>query len=264
MTTFDTRGRLIAERKYITEGTCDWIIQSPIFLDWAEGRCNQLQIRGGPGVGKTVASAFIVKTLNDTLRSNDILAVYACSFIHGQTTSAANILCALAGQIDENSPESMTKCKRFLERHVDLDFEILEFQDLILEMSFSGDIQRIFIIIDGLDGFEWEQFDHLMAIVEIPQRKRKVKMLVTCRQIPVVEKAMREYSTLSIDKDHSRADIVQYIHVSDTLRRSNLASMPPRDLAEISKRLIERPSTYVSSLICTESPMKSMHGMIRD
>ena len=66
-------------------------------------------------------------------------------------------------------------------------------------MSLSTDIHRIFIVIDGLDESEWEQSDHLMAVVDIPQRARKVKMLITSRLDPLIAKALNGYSPLSMD-----------------------------------------------------------------
>jgi hypothetical protein len=192
--------------------------------------------------------------LNDRLGDEDILAVYACSFTDSQTTSATSILCALAGQIAQSSLASMDKCKRFLKRHVSegqLKPKILDLQDLIVEMSLSADIQRIFIVIDGLDEGEWEQPDHLMAVVNIPQYARKVKMLITSRPVPLIAKALDEYSTLSVDNVTLDAALAAFI--DRELKRSKLANIPQHDLDEIKESLIRSSNgMYVSSLMTTD------------
>lgn len=252
LSVFDTRERLADQGRRRAEGSCDWILKSRDYLEWVQGDCNRLWLLGGPGFGKTVASAFITEALNDSLGDEDILAVYAC-FRDSQTTSATSILCALAGQIAKSSLASMDKCKRFLERHASegkLKPKILDLQDLILEMSLSTDIHRIFIVIDGLDEGGWEQSDHLMAIVDIPQRARKVKMLITSRPDPLITKALHGYSILLMGNVPSNIDLVAFIDTE--LKRSELANMPQQDLDEIKESLIRTSNgRYVSSLVNT-------------
>ena len=253
LTVFDTRDRLADQGRHRVEGSCDWILRTQEYFEWVQGNCNRLQLLGGPGAGKTVISAFITKVLNDTLGDEDILAVYACSFTDSQTTSATSMLCALAGQIAQSSLASMDKCKRFLERHVSegqLKPKILDLQDLIVEMSLSADIQRIFIVIDGLDEGEWEQTDHLMAVVAIPQYARKVKMLITSRPDPLIVKALHGYSALSVDNVTINATLAAFI--DNELNRSKLANMPQHVLDEIKESLIRKSNgMYVSSLMIT-------------
>ncbi|KIW09712.1 hypothetical protein PV08_12055 [Exophiala spinifera] len=239
LTGFDTRDRLADQGRRRAEGSCDWILESPDYLNWVGGNCNRLWLLGGPGSGKTVVSAFITEALNNGLRREDVLAVYACSFTDSQTTSATNILYALAAQIAQSSLACMEKCKRFLERHLSegkLKAEIQDLQDLIVEMSLSTDIQRIFIVIDGLDEVEWEQPDHLMVIVDIPQYARKVKMLITSRPCPRVAKALQGYSTLSMNDVTFNDALAAFI--DGELKRSRLANIPQHDFDELKESLI--------------------------
>lgn len=251
---FDTRERLADLGRHRAKGSCDWILKSRDYLEWVQGNCNRLRLLGGPGTGKTVVSAFITEALNNRLGDEDILAVYACSFRDPQTTSATSILCALAGQIAQSSLASMDKCKRYLERHVSegkLEPKILDLQDLIVEMSLSADIQRIFIVIDGLDECGWEQPDYLMAVVDIPQRARKVKMLITSRPDPLIVKALHGYSTLSLENRNLNATLAAFI--DEKLKRSKLANMSQQDLNEIKESLIKKSNgLYVLSLMTTD------------
>ena len=194
--------------------------------------------------------AFITEILKDKLEDKDILAVYACSFMDSQTTSVTSILCALTGQIAQSSPASMEKFKRFLEVHGsegELRPNILDLQDLIVEMSLSTDIRQIFIVIDGLDEGEWKQSDHLMAIVDIPQRARKVQMLVTSRWVHLIEKALHGYSTLSMNSVNLDATIAAFLERE--LMHREFEKIPQQHLQEIKENIIRRSNgKYVSSL----------------
>lgn len=184
-------------------------------------------------------SAFITEALNDRLKDEDILAVYACRFKDRQTISATSILYALAAQIAQSSLASMEKCKRFLKKYVSegqLKAKILDVQDLIVEMSLSDDIQRIFIVIDGLDEVKWEQPDHLMAVVDIPRYARKVKMFITSRPVPLIVKALYEYSTLSLDNVALDLSLAEFINMA--IKHSKFANLPQHELDEIKECLI--------------------------
>lgn len=254
LTVFDTRDRLADRGRQRIEGSCDWILESQDYLEWIRGRHNRLWLLGGPGAGKTVVSAFITEALNDRLGDEEILAVYACSFTDPQTISATSILYALAAQIAQSSLASMEKCKRFLENHISdgqLKAVILDIQDLIVEMSLSADIQRIFIVIDGLDEVKWEHPDHLMAIVDIPQYARKVKMFIASRPDALIAKALHGYTALSLD--NVTLDVTLAAFIDRALKRSKLAKLPQHDLDEIKKSLIRTSNgMYVSSMMTAD------------
>ena len=239
LTMFDTRNRLADDVRHRAEGSCDWILESQEYLEWARGNCNRLWLLGDPGTGETTVSAFITEALNDGLGDEDILAVYACSFTDPQTTSATSILYGLAAQIAQSSLASMEKCKKFLERHVSegqLKAEVLDIQDLIVEMSLSADIQRIFIVIDGLDEVALDQSDHLMTVVDIPQYARKVKMFISSRPYLLIEKALHGYSTLSLDNvNRATMDVSFAAFIDMALKSSKLAILPQPDLDESKK-----------------------------
>ena len=253
LTVFDTRDRLVDTGRQRTEG-CNWILESQNYLEWFRGKCNRLRLYGGVGTGKTFVSAFITEALNHRLEDEDVLAVYACSFTDRQMTAATSILYALAAQIAQRSPASMEKCKRFLKRHVSegqLKAKILDIQDLIVEMSLSADIKRIFIVIDGLDECEWEQLEHLEAVVDIPQYARKVKMFITSRRLPLITKALHGYSTLKLDKRTLNLTFAGFI--DRALKRCKLANAPQDVLDEIKEILIRTShGMYVSFSMTTD------------
>ena len=251
----DTRKRLTYYNKYKIEGTCDWVYESQTYKEWLTGKRNCLWINGDAGTGKTFMTAFITETLANSLGTGDALAIHACSILDGLFKGSRGILCALAGQIARASPTSMAKCKKFLETHVSngqLWMEVLELQDLIVEMSLSSDIKRIFIVIDGLDEVGMEE-SILMAIVDIPTRARKVKMLITSRSRPTLAKALLTYPTLAMySTDSHVTDLGAF--VDQKLMQSKFADADAECLRAIKERIArttESCRTYVLSLLAT-------------
>ncbi|KAL8992383.1 MAG: hypothetical protein Q9169_007141 [Polycauliona sp. 2 TL-2023] len=197
-TVFDAQDLVAKSRACRASGTCDWILESKAFLEWFQGNCNRLWLSGIPGAGKTITYAFVLEALYGRTTNGDIIATFACDLKDLEKSSPTNVLLALAGQIAQKSPASMEKAKLFLRRHVSngqLRPKTLDLQDLIVEMSLSTDIRRIFIVIDGLDEVDRLQSEDVKVIVDIPKCARKVKMFVTNREDDCLRKALHKYTT---------------------------------------------------------------------
>ena len=67
LSVFDTRERLADQGRHRAEDSCDWILKSRDYLEWAQGNCNRLRLLEVPGSGKTVVNAFITVDLHDRL-----------------------------------------------------------------------------------------------------------------------------------------------------------------------------------------------------
>ena len=96
----------------------------------------------------------------------------------------------------------MDKRKRFLERHVsggELEPKKPKLQDLIVEICLSTGIYQTSVIIDGLDEDKGQQPDRLVAAVDILQRVKKVKMLITSQPDPLIMIALHRCFTLPLD-----------------------------------------------------------------
>ncbi|KAL8903788.1 MAG: hypothetical protein Q9171_007282 [Xanthocarpia ochracea] len=198
---FDTRDFIERHAECRVAGSCDWILDNEVFQAWFHGSSRQLWLPGIPGTGKSTTCAFIAEALKDGTTNGDILAVYAYSRLRPETRSVKSLLCALAGQIARNSPASMEKAISFFKRHISeshLEPKLQDLQDLIVEMSLSTDINRIFILIDGLDESELEHIEEVKAVIDIPNYARKVKMLITSRRESLIADALCQYTSLSI------------------------------------------------------------------
>ncbi|KAL8856614.1 MAG: hypothetical protein Q9178_006770 [Gyalolechia marmorata] len=192
---FDTRD--FKERDGLCRlGSCDWILVNEYFPGLSHSNSDQSLLTELSGAGS------FAEVSKDGTTNGDILAFFSCSRQRPETRLLKSLLCALAGQIARNSPASMEKATSFFKRHISdshLEPKLQDLQDLIVEMSLSTDINRIFIVIDGLDEGEWEQIGEVKAVIDIPNYARKVKMLITCRREALIVDALCKYTSLSID-----------------------------------------------------------------
>lgn len=89
-----------------------------------------------------------------------------------------------------------------------------------------------------------------MAVFDIPQYARKVKMFVTSRPNPLIAKALHGYSAFSLD--NVTLDVTFAAFIDRALKRSKLAILPQHELDEIKESLIRTSNRmYVSSLMTT-------------
>ncbi|KAG6832121.1 hypothetical protein H0H87_002634 [Tephrocybe sp. NHM501043] len=64
--------RAAIDRRY--EGTCEWIMKNPAFVEWTSSTAKpSIFIRGIPGSGKTILSAWFIQTTLDEKTDNDLI-----------------------------------------------------------------------------------------------------------------------------------------------------------------------------------------------
>ncbi|KAL8665435.1 MAG: hypothetical protein Q9168_007707 [Polycauliona sp. 1 TL-2023] len=174
----------------------DWGMLNPTSVKWCHQENRNLWFHSRPsGVAQLRITAINIEASGNGTTSKDILAAIAFSSL--EESSPTNILCALAGQIAQKSPASMEKAKRFYGRHVSngqLRTEIQDLQDLIVEMSLSEDIARIFIVIGGIDEAQyearWRGTEDFMPVIDIPKYARKVRLFVISRREKMMMKTL--------------------------------------------------------------------------
>ena len=69
----DDREKLIDTKGLRADGTCEWIIDHPLYYSWLQSHSQLLWISGGPGKGKTMLSIFLAEHLKATLQDTLVL-----------------------------------------------------------------------------------------------------------------------------------------------------------------------------------------------
>lgn len=168
-----------------TPGTCDWILRTPTFEDWAGEKedCTTIfWLDALPGSGKSILSSFIIHHL---LR-NSLCVYYFFRFGDRGKRSLSSCLRTIAFQLAEKLPQF----RRAL-REVHFTTRTAEKTDgkTIWDKVFIGVLfnikltTTIYCVIDALD-----ESDHPQLLVELmrnlPEYSARLKILLVSRQTP--------------------------------------------------------------------------------
>ncbi|KAJ6543109.1 hypothetical protein B0H19DRAFT_957631, partial [Mycena capillaripes] len=86
----------LAHQERHLNGTCDWLLQNPMYIDWRDGRslASILWVHAPPAAGKSVLSTRVIQVIMDAAKT----VVYHF-YRFDQTTSASETLRLLASQL---------------------------------------------------------------------------------------------------------------------------------------------------------------------
>ncbi|PTB53807.1 hypothetical protein M431DRAFT_6092 [Trichoderma harzianum CBS 226.95] len=156
------RAKLINSKGELVQGTCDWIAQKKEFIKWRASDGGLLWISGGPGLGKTMLSIYLITYLSSCFLSIDdgkthYSTYFFCDANDNTRNSAVAIIRGILFQLLEQKKE--------LIGHILSSYEVQR-EQLFSQNSFEtvwkffltmvndlGDSQAT-CIIDGLDECE--------------------------------------------------------------------------------------------------------------
>ena len=209
----------------IVQGTCAWLLHETKYLDWESEKGHRLlQIQGGPGVGKTMISAFLVDVL-DRKASHDsemTLAYYFCDNGDERRNTATAILRGLLLQLLRQRP--------ILFQHIQEDYvemedrlpELLESLDglwrIFRSILSDSNIGKLYILVDALDECEKSsRQDFLISlrslfVAEQLDEQRTIKFLITCRPEEKMDENLRCVGNcLRLDPAKIKFDVSRFI-----------------------------------------------------
>lgn len=137
-----------------TRGTCDWILEDKIYLEWLhapEVTHSLLWLNGGPAMGKSVLSSFIINSLVERGISCHYFFI---RFGDQKKRTLSLLLRTIAYQIARSVPNFLQKVLSFVDEAV--DFETADprtiwervFKSILFKME---ECHPLFWVIDGLD-----------------------------------------------------------------------------------------------------------------
>jgi ankyrin repeat protein len=135
-------------------GTCEWILQTPEFVEWSSGQSESpiLWCHGLPGIGKTTVFSVVIDHLRKTLTSpKSALAYVYCDWDKRAELSAHVLLSSLCKQLAEQSeelPPHLVKHYRQMEpagERLNID----ELMLIIIALCIS--FEKVIICVEGLN-----------------------------------------------------------------------------------------------------------------
>ena len=217
-------------------GTCEWLLVQPQYTSWhIDSGTQLLQLIGGPGIGKTMLSSFLVKELEERVvkTPKTVLAYYFCDNKDEKRSTDTAVLRGLLLQLLRQLPSLLEYVEKEYEEQKDAMFKSFE----TLWRVFSEALQdahgaEIYILIDALDECQPESRTNISRAIECllaSQSKRTLRLLITSR--PDFEMDLPESIQLRIDSGKINADLEKFIDArvdelsrekkyTDTLTRS--------------------------------------------
>ena len=187
--THDYSDRLRANVDLHQAGTGQWLLNNPTFMDWkSSSSSSTLLCHGGPGTGKTVLSAQVVRHLREEVSDSGKPVLYIfCDYKMRVEQSRAHLLATLVRQLGYFSSDVFEKlkqlharCKEKSSRLVETDLE----RALEEALTIVGDA---YIVVDALDECEKSPRSSLIRILRGKSSKCIIRLLATARREPDIE-----------------------------------------------------------------------------
>ena len=207
-------------------GTCEWILTQNEYTTWVvEDGPQLLWISGGPGIGKTMISSFLVEELAHLAAQSSqmTLAYYFCDDkVEGRRTATA-ILRGLLLQLLRQRPMLF----KHIQSHFDMSRDSLFTNFHALWRVFVSIIQdsgagEVFCLIDALDECEKESrqlflTDFTKLFCSQSSQKTVVKFIVASRRENNIEESLSAVGpavqNLQVDSGRVNHDLHKFINV---------------------------------------------------
>ncbi|CAG9976150.1 unnamed protein product [Clonostachys byssicola] len=213
-------------------GTGDWIRQTASYKEWHDSDDQgMLWIKGIPGSGKSVVAASLIERLSQEEQ------VPTLFFFFRQIIDANHAPVALLrdwlDQVLSYSPPLQNRLKKeYIDKNRGIDDVSMNDMWGELRLAF-GTIPKAFCVVDALDEMDKGNDEFLKALADLGRwRPSNVKVIVTSRPVPAVEKPLQQIPMLHIRLDESHVDVDIATYVEYCLKNS---SIPENHHDEIKK-----------------------------
>ncbi|OQV01834.1 NACHT domain-containing protein [Cladophialophora immunda] len=229
-------------------GTCNWLLDDPTFLDWSKARSSLLWMHGHAGSGKTIATSYLIHHLLETKPANSLLAYFYYDASTMESLTPQTFFGAIVKQFCSELPRLPTdivdayrRASRRLGSPSQPSLgELKSFLQQLLESTDSATV-----VIDGLD--ESPDYsvvgDFLTSIVR--SGKFPLRVFISSRLQVDLRRYLLGFPDIPVPEQASEQDISVYIKMR--------ISSDPR-----LRRMSENMKAFVEMTLRTDS-----NGMFR-
>lgn len=203
-------------------GTGDWIRQTASYTECHDSDDQgMLWIKGIPGSGKSVVAASLIERLSQEEQ------VPTLFFFFRQIIDANHAPAALLrdwlDQVLSYSPPLQNRLKKeYIDKNRGID-DVSE-NDMWGELKLAlGALPKVFCVVDALDEMDKGNDEFLKALAILGRwRPSNVKVIVTSRPVPAVERPLQQIPMLHIRLDESHVDVDIATYVDYCLKNSSI------------------------------------------
>lgn len=221
------------------QGTGEWIFETTQYRDWSQSESiGNLWIRGIPGCGKSVVAANLTSRLQRFNHNRPVLFFFFREIIQANR-SPRSLLQDFCFKLLAYSPYLQSALKQLRQDFPDVGS--VPFGKLweCLATSLQS-MEKVYCIVDALDEMERDNDEWLEDFLNLGrQYPQSIKLIVTSRQVPHVEKHMSGSSLVDLRLDRRRVDQDISTFVTQRLEQTQL-DLPPTEVEEIAKAICER------------------------
>ncbi|KAL9071941.1 MAG: hypothetical protein Q9161_003873 [Pseudevernia consocians] len=246
------------------DGTCEWILTQDQYTSWlVEDSPKLLWLSGGPGIGKTMISSFLVEELAQLAEQSSqmMLAYYFCDDKDERRRTATAILRGLLLQLLRQRPILFKHIQsQFNEARDRLFTNFHAMWRIFVSIAQNPEVGEICCLIDALDECEEESRQLLLTNLEklfCSQQSKKTfaKLIVTSRPNNDIVESLSAVSPtvrrLHIDSGRVNKDLTSFIEIkTDDL--SNKKRFDSKTKQSIKHTLMEKAGgtfLYVSLVL---------------
>ncbi|KAH6853293.1 nucleoside phosphorylase domain-containing protein [Chaetomium sp. MPI-CAGE-AT-0009] len=196
-------------------GTGQWLLDTPEFRQWVEGRKQPetLFCPGIPGSGKTMLTSIVVNKLIAGFGDNgDIgIAYLYCNFKWKDRQSAEDLISSVLKQLAQGRSTLPQSLKSLHDKHKSKTTRP-SFDEISMALhSVASEYTRVFVVIDALDECQASDGcrDRLLSEMLALQAKCGANLFVTSRDIPEITAKFTQ--SMKVEIRASDEDVRRYI-----------------------------------------------------
>ncbi|KAL2834663.1 WD40-repeat-containing domain protein [Aspergillus pseudoustus] len=244
----DDMERIQQTKDKLLEGSCNWVLDRPDFVNWLERDGGGVYwIKGEPGKGKTMLMIGIIKDMLQMSPEDARISFFFCQNADPNLNNATAVLRGLIYQLASQDESLMAYIREPYDNRGQALFEdtnaFFAMKKILSQIFEHPDMPKMFIIVDALDECLGD-LDPLLEFLTGHVSSSKLHCLVSSRPRSEIRNALLEAEECNaLDLDESAAEDVKAIVESYIDRQARALAKDKR----YSPQLHEQVRSYLQS-----------------
>ncbi|KAM0130917.1 hypothetical protein ACHAP3_007144 [Botrytis cinerea] len=202
------------QHDFITKRQADtgqWLLDSPVFIEWVSSDSQKLFCPGIPGAGKTMLTSIVIEELMNRFRNDKSIGIayLYCNFKRQHDQKIDDLLLSLLKQLSRYQSSLPGAVKDMFDLHSPRQYRPSKKEISSALKSVTDLYSRVFIVIDALDECQMAdgcRMDFLSEVFHL-QETCQLSLFATSRHIPDIEEMFDNSMRLEIRASDTDVEI---------------------------------------------------------